>query len=122
MPGRDEHLLSAERFESFVTQINTPAQPYREWVVIVWVHVALHYVDAFLADKGHAQIAGHSDRWAKMSAYPETRELTESFERLYKEAKEARYQGGQYTPADLEVVRRLYEQVRGRMRTALRLS
>ena len=88
MPARDEHLLSAARFESFAAPINTPSQQYREWVVIVWFHVTRHCVDAFLAEKGHSQIAGHSDRWAKMSAYPETRRLAEPFQRPYKEAKE----------------------------------
>ena len=122
MPGREEHLLSAGRFEAFVAQIDTPAQPYREWVVIVWFHIALHYVDAFLAEQGHAQIAGHSDRWARMSAQVETREITPPFERLYKEAKEARYEGGQYTPLELDAVRPLYELVRGRMRAALGLA
>jgi hypothetical protein len=122
MPGRDEHLLSAGRFEAFAAHINTPGQPYREWVVIAWFHIALHYVDAFLAQQGHAQIAGHSDRWAKMSAQAETREITVPFERLYKEAKEARYEGGQYTPLELDAVRPLYDLVRGRMRAALGLA
>ena len=90
MPDRAEHLHQAGRFEGFAASINTPEQPYREWVVIVWFHIALHYVDAFLADEAHPQIAGHSDRWAKMGNYPETRVMVEPFERLYKEAKEAR--------------------------------
>ena len=81
-----------------------------------------HLVDAFLAEHGHAQIAGHSDRWARMSAQVETREITPPFERLYKEAKEARYEGGQYTPLELDAVRPLYELVRGRMRAALGLA
>ncbi len=42
MPDRAEHLRQATRFEGFVTSINTPQQPYREWVVIVWFHIALH--------------------------------------------------------------------------------
>jgi hypothetical protein len=40
MPDRAEHLRQATRFEGFVN--NTPQQPYREWVVIVWFHIALH--------------------------------------------------------------------------------
>ena len=121
MPDRSEHLRQAGRFEAFVASINTPAQPYREWVVIVWFHIALHYVDAFLAEQGHPQIAGHGDRWAKMGNAPETRVILEPFERLYKEAKEARYHGGDYTPADLSTVERLYQRVRAAMRETLRL-
>ncbi len=122
MPGRDEHLRQAQRFEAFLKQIHTPAQPYKEWVVIVWFHIALHYVDAFLAGKGHPQVAGHSDRWGKMARYDETRPLGTAFQRLYKDAKEARYEGGEYTPADLEVIERVYRRIRGAMRTALSLS
>ncbi len=122
MPGRDEQLRQAQRFEAFLKQIHTPAQPYKEWVVIVWFHIALHYVDAFLAGKGHPQVAGHSDRWGKMARYDETRPLGTAFQRLYKDAKEARYEGGEYTPADLEVIERVYRRIRGAMRTALSLS
>ena len=119
MPGRDEHLRIVGRFEAFLQQINTPTQPYREWVVIVWFHVALHYVDAFLATKGHEEIEGHSGRWAKLPNYDETRPLAETFHRLYKEAKEARYEGADFAPPDLAAVERLYVKVRGAMRTAL---
>lgn len=122
MPGRDEHLRQAQRFEAFLKQIHTPAQPYKEWVVIVWFHIALHYVDAFLAGKGYPQVAGHSDRWGKMARYDETRPLGTALQRLYKDAKEARYEGGEYTPADLEVIERVYRRIRGAMRTALSLS
>jgi hypothetical protein len=121
MPGRESHLSQAGRFEGFLAQINTPSQHYREWVVIVWFHIALHYVDAVLADKGHVQIEGHSDRFAKMASHGETRAVLTAFERLYKDSKEARYQGGEYTPLDLDGIKRRYEQIRNAMRQALRL-
>ncbi len=121
MPRRDEHLRQADRFEAFLRQISVPTQPYKEWVVIVWFHIALHYVDAFFATKGFPQVEGHSDRWTKLARYPETQAIYESYERLYKEAKEARYEGGEYTPIDLQSIERLYNQVRSAMRAALGL-
>ena len=87
----------------------------------MWFHIALHYVDAFLAVQGHEQIAGHSDRWAKMANFPETRAVRIEFEQLYKDAKEALYQGTVYTPADIAMVRPLYDGVRSAMRAALGL-
>lgn len=66
-------------------------------------------------------VAGHSDRWAKMARYDETRPLVAAFERLYKDAKEARYEGGEYTPADLETIERVYERIRKAMRVGLAL-
>ena len=56
-----------------------------------------------------------------MGNYRETRAIIEPFERLYEEAKEARYHGGNYTPADLSTVERLYQRVRAAMRETLRL-
>ncbi|MBI2219430.1 MAG: hypothetical protein HYU51_19295 [Candidatus Rokubacteria bacterium] len=120
MPARDEHLRSAQRFEGFLGQINHPQQPYREWVVIVWFHIALHYVDAFLATKGHPQIEGHSDRWAKMANEAETRSIQATMLQLYKDAKEARYQATEFAPLDLRTAR--YNRVRQAMRGALGLG
>jgi len=56
--------------------INRPDQRYSEWIVIVWFHIALHYVDAVLADKkGWNQIEGHRDtRIAPRPRRPATRE------------------------------------------------
>ena len=119
MPGRDDHLRQADRFEAFLRQINVPGQAYREWVVIVWFHIALHYVDAFLATRGTAQTDNHNDRWAKMANHAETRAISDEFHRLYKDAKEARYEGGEYTPMDLEPIERLYLRVRTAIRQAL---
>jgi hypothetical protein len=122
MPNRESHLLQAERFESFLKQIERPDQIYKEWVVIVWFHIALHYVDAFLAVKNHDQIADHSQRWALMENFPETRSIFGHFQRLYKESKEARYQGTPFTGPDLDGVKPLYIQVRDAMRKSLGLT
>src|SRR5262245_17874434 len=111
MPGREDHLRQAERFEGFLAQIDTPTQTFREWCVIVRFHIALHYVDAFLATKDHFQVEGHSDRWTKMSRYDETKAIESKFRRLYKDAKEARYDGGEFTSADLTSVDGLYQAV-----------
>lgn len=122
MPGRETHLRSVARFEAFLAQISVPAQQHREWIVIVWFHIALHYVDAFLATKGHSQVGEHADRWAKMTNYDETRKIGEIFHELYKDAKEARYEGTEFAPLDLEPIQRRYDQARQAMRNALGLN
>lgn len=121
MPSREIHLLQAGRFESFLRQINTPDQTYKEWVVIAWYLIAQHYVDAFLDTKGHAEIDGHKQRWALLVNFDETRAISAPFRRLYKESKQARYEGTAFTASDLDHVRPLYEQVRNGMRAALAL-
>jgi CHAD domain-containing protein len=120
MPGKDQHLTQISRLESFLKQLDSPEQPYKEWVVIVWFHIAIHYVDAFLAaDRDWKQIDGHSDRTAKMGSCPATRAIIEDYHRLYKEAKQARYECTEFTKYDLDAVRPLYESVRNAMRRAL---
>lgn len=126
MPGRDAHLPSVDRFERFERQINTPAQEFREWVVIVWFHIAIQYVDAFLAVHGDLQVSDHSDRWAKLAAKQkhDSRVVAvgEELHELYKDAKQARYQGREYDDAKFERARRRYEMIRRTMRAALGLS
>lgn len=122
MPGKGEHLTPISRLEAFLKQLDSPDQIYKEWVVIVWFHLAIHYVDAFLSDeKGWHQIDGHSDRTAKMGACAATRAIAEDYHRLYKEAKQARYECTQFTKYDLDDVRPLFERVRDAMRQALKL-
>ncbi len=121
MPDRAAHLLQAERNEAFLTRINTPDMPYREWVVTVWFYICVQYVDAFLTEKGHRQVADHPDRFAKMQLHQETRSIFEDYEMLYKDRKEARYQTTQYTSADLQSIEQLYLKIRRHLRQALGL-
>lgn len=108
MPGRSQHPLSADRFESFAAHI---APQHLEWLVIVWFHIALHYVDAFLAVQGHEQIAGHSDRWAKMANSLETRAVRIEFEQ----------RGRSTTACEAPCVRRwAYKRINSRRRPAPR--
>jgi hypothetical protein len=122
MADREGHLRQVERFEAFLKQINTPTQTHREWVVIVWFHISLHYIDAFLAQNGWDAVEGHSGRWSKMPSFAETRALSQDFHRLYKDAKEARYEGGEYTPLDMAPIEKRYLAIRTAMRKALSLS
>lgn len=90
--------------------------------MIVWFHVAIHYVDALLsAEKGWHEIEGRSDRTAKMGACDTTRAILDDYHQLYKEAKEARYECSEVTKYDLDSIRPLYEKVRGALRRALGL-
>jgi hypothetical protein len=122
MPDRDGHLLSVSRFEAFLKQMDRQDQIYKEWIVVVWFHIALHYVDAVLADKKRwFQIEGHSDRAARMQNCDDTRVIHEAYHSLYAESKQARYQGTGFTALDLAAVKPLYDTIRTAMRRALQL-
>jgi hypothetical protein len=114
-------LALADRFESFLKTISD-SSPYKEWIVVVWFYIALHYVDAVLAENGYRRIEGHSNRLATLANVTATREVRADFLQLYEESKEARYYGTQYTHADLANVRPLYALIRERMRAALGVS
>ena len=65
-------------------------------------------------------IRGH---WSKMANCGETRGgVAQDYHRLYKDAKEARYEGGEYTPLDLAPIEKRYLSIRAAMRKALSLS
>ncbi len=52
----------------------------------------------------------------------ETRKIFDNFERLHKNAKEGRYEGGEYAPLDLAAIEARYNTVRSAMRKALNLD
>lgn len=122
MPGKDEHLRIAGRFEAFLKQVDTPQQTYTEWIVVLWFHISLHYVDAVLSAKhGWHAVEGHTGRTPKMTNCSDTRPIRDDYQELYKEAKQARYEGTGFTQADLAQIRPLFVRVRSAMRAALNL-
>lgn len=122
MAQREAHLLQADRNERFLSRIDSPEQPYGEWVIVGRFYVCLQYVDAFLATKEQRQIAGHPDRFAKMMHYDETKAIFEDYEQLYKESTEARYYCTQYTREEVRQLEPLYLKVRNHLRRALGLE
>lgn len=114
-----EHLSQVDRFTRFLGGLS-PDQPYREWVIVLWFYISLHYVEAFLTTTSTRRRT-HETRREEMRRYPETRAILPEYLQLYKLSREARYDGTPFTQADLDTYRSLYLNVVAAMRKALRM-
>ena len=116
-----DHVHQAERVESLLKIVRAQAPQYKEWIIVLWFYVCLHYVDAFLSTKTSDSSGGHTGRMYRMTRYPETQAIESAYHRLYKLSREARYDGTPFTDNDLAQIEPLYNKVRQAMRTALQL-
>jgi hypothetical protein len=118
--GSHDHVVQAERFEAFL-RILPAGHPYREWVVVVWFYIALHYVEAFLVIHRRAR-RDHTTRRDEMRAHQETKAILTDYHQLEKASQEARYEGTPFTNLDLTALEPKYIAVRKAMRSALGLQ
>jgi hypothetical protein len=102
---------------------DTTVRLSRSFYIIVWFHIALHYIDAALlfGGSGRSYEASHSARQLRIDMFPAMREMAPSYQRLYKAARAARYMGAEYTPLDLKNMYAVFETVRKCARNVLGL-
>jgi hypothetical protein len=83
MPSKDAHLKKAHHNESFVQDLDVGKTSYKDWAVVGLFYAALHYLDAYLAQKNTHPISHEGrDGWIKnltelYSIYKDYRELKE---------------------------------------------
>jgi hypothetical protein len=116
--SKEEHLASAQRFDTFLSAI--PSQ-YAEWKVIVLFYSALHYVEAFLVTRSVAY-RDHTYRDLAMEREPETQPIRATYNRLKKAAHEARYEGTVFRPGDVGEFQKMHETIRRSVLRALGLA
>lgn len=114
-----DHLAQADRFTRFVESL-PPEQPYKEWVLVLWFYIALHYVEAFLVTKSSLPRT-HESRRIELRKHSETRAVQADYHELYKVSREARYDGTPFRQADLDRYRPMYHRVVAEMKNALRI-
>jgi hypothetical protein len=117
MLNSGDHLSQAGRFTSFLSSLS-PEQPYKEWLLVLWFYIALHYVEAFLVTV-RPRLRTHESRREDMRQFPETRAILNEYQQLYKLSKEARYDGTPFTQADIDRFRPLYLKVVAHMKATL---
>lgn len=113
------HLQQAERFESFLKTLPSDT-PYREWVIVLWFYIALHYVEAFLMTIA-PRSRTHDTRRIEMVKPPQTNAILIPYHQLYKASREARYDGTPFIAADLARYEPMFRAVKQAMRQALAL-
>ncbi len=69
MPQKDEHVNWATHDRDFWTSIDLANSPFIDWALTGMFYESVHWVEAFLAMKGHHSIT-HGQRSWNMNLYP----------------------------------------------------
>jgi hypothetical protein len=123
----EEHLAKAARNWAFLTQIEewNGVRDFRDWSAIVLFYSALHLMDAYLHANGRDHGRSHGERNLALVRLTEDRRLSktgwDSYSQLESRARALRYWEMTQTRQEYETllvpgVRRIEEEVRGRLR------
>jgi hypothetical protein len=112
MPAAETHRACAAYNEEFYAKLDQTVDG--GWAVTALFYSALHYVDAFLAERENAHPGDHGERDRMIKANHTTDGVRNHYRRLQDKSRDARYNGGTFTPAtirtlfnsDFEVVKR----------------
>ena len=88
MPALNDHLRQAEHNRDFANSLD--ASKYSDWIAIALFYSALHYLDAFLATKGHHP-GGHPVRDGFVAMVVELKPIYNEYRTLKNSAHTARY-------------------------------
>lgn len=122
------HIDKAERNEQFYSSHNLRVSPYNEWAVVVLFYVAVHYVDAVLAQDGQLDARlrhprNHPDRNVGVAKSGTLMPIAIRYMNLYDRSRDARYNRISFPAHFLRNLEaQSFAPVRGHVRTALGLS
>jgi hypothetical protein len=95
MPAKGEHINWAIHDRDFWTSIDLDNSPYTDWALTGMFYESLHWVEAFLATKGH-HCGGHRDReWVMLSRCSpyssDLRAIYADYDKLKQDSETGRY-------------------------------
>ena len=97
MPQKDEHLNWAMHDRDFWTSIDLDTSPYTDWAPTGMFYESLHWVEAFLATKGHHYREHKQRKWA-MRLYPsELGVIQVDYSLLKQDSQKGRYDCHKHT-------------------------
>jgi hypothetical protein len=92
MPARDDHLHQARHNVKFHASIDKSA--FRDWAATSLFYAALHYIDAFLADRRNIHPPKHKERDNLIATISELKPIFVSYAALKDGSFNARYNPG----------------------------
>jgi len=102
MPRKDEHVNWAIHDRDFWTSIDLDTSPYTDWAPIGMFYEALHWVEAFLATKGHHYHEHKQRKWAMRRLYAsELGTIEADYSKLKQDSETARYDCYKHTPKEI---------------------
>ena len=120
MPDFESHLRQAERNERVASHLAT----FPDWQTVALFYAALHYVDAYLAQRFGAQghPTSHQARLRFLARDPALTGVYQQYRELLDRSQDARYNALDVPEASAqELMREQFALVRSRIRTLLNL-
>jgi len=102
VPAKDVHLLKAERNEGFALSLPLDWQPRIDWALIALFYSAMHYVEAYFANR-NTHIRSHTARDNAIGRDPNLRKIFAEYQDLKFYGYNARYEPPQFTAEDVIV-------------------
>lgn len=102
MANKDEHVSWAKHNYSFWTSFDMNTSPFIDWVVTGIFYEALHWVEAFLATKGHHSDTHGNRAWAMHRHTPELGAIQTDYNTLKMDSENARYRCYKHTVEDVQ--------------------
>ena len=98
MPQKDEHVNWAIHDREFWTNIDLDNSPYTDWALTGMFYESLHWVEAFLATKGHHGGDHKARRWFMLSLYrSDLRAIYVDYDKLKQDSERGRYECYKHT-------------------------
>ena len=101
MPALQQHISQAIRNEEFADAISDLQTRFTQWEITALFYAVLHYMDAFLATRGHHP-SNHRERRRFVADFTN---LHREYENLYDLSMKARYATAEFTTQDVERLR-----------------
>ncbi len=101
MPKKEEHVNWAIHDRDFWTSIDLDNSPFADWAPTGMFYESLHWVEAFLATKGHQYRKHYQREQAMRLLYPSDLGAIEAdFKDLKKDSATGRYKCYKHTPEE----------------------
>ncbi len=103
MPQKDEHVNWAIHDREFWTNIDLDNSPYTDWAPTGMFYESLHWVEAFLATKGHQYRKHYQREQAMRLLYPSDLGAIEAdYSKLKQDSEAARYDCFKHTANEIQ--------------------
>jgi len=98
MPNKDKHVNWAIHDRDFWTSIDLDNSPFIDWALTGMFYESLHWIEAFLATKGHHCDDHKQRKWTMMHLYPsELGTIQSDYGLLKQDSETARYKCYKHT-------------------------
>jgi hypothetical protein len=100
MPDERTHIDQVAHNTAFLNSINWSA--YGDWATTTVFYIALHCVDAYLANKGIIEVDAHKNREDYAKTFNELKRILSAYRRIKDASIRARYYGDKHSKEEID--------------------